>query len=110
MHQLHDAAELPQRARATIGVGKETCYSSQAIENSVCVGAGATAGASHWGGEIHQLSHLEALGGSTTWKLSISAGHNGPFREFRLVLRLRDTHARARRLREYSYIITHDEK
>ena len=23
-----DAAELPQRARATIGVGKETCYSS----------------------------------------------------------------------------------
>ena len=28
VHQLHDAAELPQRARATIGVGKETCYSS----------------------------------------------------------------------------------
>ena len=24
----HDAAELQQRARATIGVGKETCYSS----------------------------------------------------------------------------------
>ena len=26
VHQLHDAAELPQRD--TIGVGKETCYSS----------------------------------------------------------------------------------
>ena len=28
VHRLHDATELPQRARATIGVGKETCYSS----------------------------------------------------------------------------------
>ena len=52
---------------------------------TVCAGGWSTAGASHWGSEIHHLSYSEALGGSATWQLSIDAGQ---FRSVLLFLRI----------------------
>ena len=60
MHQLHDAAELPQRARATIGVGKETsgrgvnaCYT--------CTGVGKWLATGYYVLSVDQLQELSKM-------------------------------------------------